>query len=85
MNTNQMVLDAKDVYPERFLKGSRGGQMSPGNLQRLLFMLESAGLGKMGHPSAKGRQQRDILHLQYKKPVLSELALSNRPGSGPYG
>lgn len=59
--------------------------MSPGNLKRPLFMLESAGLGKMGHLSAKGKQQRDILQLQYKKPVLSELALSNCPGSGPYG
>jgi len=58
-----MVLDPKDVYPERFLKPFRGGKVSQGNLQSLL---ESAGLGKMGHPSAKGKQQREILHLQDK-------------------
>lgn len=66
MNTNQMALDTKDVYPERFLIGSRDGKGSPGNPERPLFALESAGVGRTGHPSAKGKQQRDILHLQYK-------------------
>lgn len=83
MNANQKTLDPKDVYPGRFLKGSRGEKVSPSNLHRPLFMLESAGLGKMGHPSVKGNQQRDILHLQWKKTMLSEPALSNCPG--PYG
>lgn len=77
MNANQTALDSKYVYPERFLKGSRCGKVSPGNLQRPLFMLEPEVWGKMGHPSAKGKQQKDILHLQYKTPLLSELALSN--------
>lgn len=45
-----------------------------------------AGISKFGKDgtSVKGKQQRDIQHLQYKKTVLSELALSNCPGSGPY-
>lgn len=85
MNTDQMVLDPKDVYRRGFQKDPEVGKCLQATSKDHFSCWNQAGLGKMGHFSEKGKQQRDILQLQYKKPALSELALSNCPGSGPYG
>lgn len=84
MNTNQMVLDSNNVCPERFLKGSRRGRVSPDNLQRPPFREV---LGKKGHALVcrRPKSRETSCAFSTKAPVLSQLTQSSCPGSGLMG